>query len=65
VAATPEDYVRLALAHAADGARLAQLRATLRGRLRASPLMDEAEFARDMEQAYRVMWRTWCARRIT
>jgi predicted O-linked N-acetylglucosamine transferase (SPINDLY family) len=65
VAATPEDYVRLALAHAADGARLAQLRATLRGRLRASPLMDEAGFARDMEQAYRAMWRTWCARRIT
>lgn len=65
VAATPEDYVRLALAHAADGARLAQLRATLRARLRQSPLMDEAGFARDMESAYRVMWRTWCAQRIT
>jgi predicted O-linked N-acetylglucosamine transferase (SPINDLY family) len=65
VAATPEDYVRRAIAHAADFARLAELRATLRARLRTSPLMDEAGFARDMEQAYRAMWRTWCAERIT
>jgi predicted O-linked N-acetylglucosamine transferase (SPINDLY family) len=65
VAATPEDYVRRAIAHAADFARLAELRATLRARRRTSPLMVEAGFARDMEQAYRAMWRTWCARRIT
>lgn len=65
IAATPDDYVRLALAHAADGARLAELRATLRARLRGSPLMDEAGFARDMEAAYRSMWHAWCARRIT
>ncbi|MDH4324983.1 MAG: tetratricopeptide repeat protein [Betaproteobacteria bacterium] len=65
VATTPEDYVRLALAHAADGARLAALRASLRARLRASPLMDEAGFTRDLEDAYRMMWRTWCAQRIT
>jgi protein O-GlcNAc transferase len=65
VAATPDDYVRLALARAGDGARLAELRTTLRARLRDSPLMDEAGFARDMEAAYRAMWRTWCAQRIT
>jgi len=64
VAATPEEYVRRALAHGADSARLAQLRATLRARLRASPLMDEAGFARDMENAYRTMWRAWCERRL-
>jgi predicted O-linked N-acetylglucosamine transferase (SPINDLY family) len=29
--------------------------------MRASPLMDEARFARDMEALYRQMWRTWCA----
>jgi predicted O-linked N-acetylglucosamine transferase (SPINDLY family) len=28
--------------------------------MRASPLMDEAGFARDMEALYRQMWRTWC-----
>jgi len=65
VARTADDYVRLALAHAADGARLAELRATLRARLRGSPLMDEAGFARDMEAAFRSMWQAWCARRIT
>jgi predicted O-linked N-acetylglucosamine transferase (SPINDLY family) len=65
IAGSADEYVRLALAHAADGGRLAQLRATLRARLRDSALMDEAGFARDLEHAYRVMWRTWCARRIT
>jgi predicted O-linked N-acetylglucosamine transferase (SPINDLY family) len=64
VAATAEAYVRRALEHAADGARLAELRRTLRARLRASPLMDEAGFARRMEEAYRTMWRAWCERRL-
>lgn len=64
VAATPEEYVRRALAHGADWGRLAQLRATLRARLRDSPLMDEARFARDMEAAFRAMWRAWCERRL-
>ncbi|HEY4637055.1 MAG TPA: peptide-binding protein, partial [Burkholderiales bacterium] len=64
IAASAEEYVRRALEHAADGARLAELRRTLRARLRASPLMDEAGFARDMEHAYRTMWRAWCERRL-
>jgi predicted O-linked N-acetylglucosamine transferase (SPINDLY family) len=29
--------------------------------MRASALTDEPQFARDMEDAYRRMWRTWCA----
>jgi len=62
IAASAEDYVRLALARAADTASLGELRATLRRRLRESPLMDEARFARDMETVYRDMWRAWCAR---
>jgi predicted O-linked N-acetylglucosamine transferase (SPINDLY family) len=65
VAATPEEYLRRALAHAADPQGVAALRGSLRARLRESPLMDEAGFARDMEAAYRAMWRAWCARRIT
>lgn len=64
VAASEEDYVRRALAHAADGAGIAALRASLRARLRASPLMDEARFARDIEAAYRELWRAWCAQGI-
>lgn len=60
IAAGPEDYVRRAVAHAADASRLGVLRRTLRERLRASPLMDEAGFTRDLESAYRQMWRRYC-----
>jgi predicted O-linked N-acetylglucosamine transferase (SPINDLY family) len=28
--------------------------------MRKSPLMDEARFARDLESAYRAMWRARC-----
>lgn len=60
-----EDYLRAALARAADASGLAALRGSLRRRLQASPLMDEARFARDVEAAYRDMWRSWCGQRIT
>jgi predicted O-linked N-acetylglucosamine transferase (SPINDLY family) len=60
IARTPEDYVRIATELAQDHARLAGLRATLRARMEASPLMDAPGFARDIEAAYRQMWRTWC-----
>jgi predicted O-linked N-acetylglucosamine transferase (SPINDLY family) len=60
IASTPEDYVRIASELAGDLPRLAVLRATLRPRMQASPLMDAPGFARDIEAAYRTMWRTWC-----
>jgi protein O-GlcNAc transferase len=60
-ARTPEEFVRIAVAWAADLPRLSQLRSTLRQRMEASPLMDAPRFARNMEAAYRGMWRTWCA----
>ncbi len=59
-ARTPEEYVALAVQLAGDLPRLQEMRATLRGRMRASPLMDASRFAHHMEQAYRQMWRTWC-----
>jgi protein O-GlcNAc transferase len=61
IAASEEDYVGVAVAAAADPGRIASLRASLRGRMAASPLMDEAGFAREVGAALRVAWREWCA----
>ena len=60
IAPDPEDYVRLAVEKAGDATVLAELRKSLRDRFRQSPLMDEKEFVRDLENAYRGMWRGWC-----
>jgi len=64
IAATPEEYVTRAVRHATDLRRLAQVRAALRARLQASPLVDHRAYCRAVEEAYRVMWRCWCATRI-
>ena len=63
VADSEEDYMRLAASLANDLPRLAHLRATLRERMKASPFMDAPRFARNVEAAYREMWRVWCAKR--
>jgi predicted O-linked N-acetylglucosamine transferase (SPINDLY family) len=60
VASSRDDYVRIALGLARDSARRVELRAGLRGRLRASPLLDHGGVTRELEAAYRTMWRTWC-----
>jgi predicted O-linked N-acetylglucosamine transferase (SPINDLY family) len=64
VAANTQQYIAIASNLAADLDRLAGIRSTLRERMLASPLMDAPGFARDMEEAYRVMWRQWCASRV-
>ena len=46
-----DDYVQIAVELANDRARLAQLRATLRERMRASALMDVVGFTRQLEDA--------------
>jgi protein O-GlcNAc transferase len=63
VAQTPQEYIRIATGLASDLPRLAELRRTLRPRMQASPLMDAPRFARNVEAAYRQMWRNWCANR--
>ena len=56
-----DDYVRIAAALAADPARRAELRQTLRPRMAAAPLTDGTTFTPGLEDAYRQMWRRWCA----
>jgi len=57
---TVDDYVAAAAALAGDTGRLVELRRDLRATMAASPLCDAASFTRDMEAAYRQMWRRWC-----
>ena len=54
-----DKFVHLAASLAADLPRLAELRRTLRDRMRGSPMMDGVGFARNMEDAYRRMWTAW------
>lgn len=58
-----EEYVARAVELAEDLPRLETLRRTLRQRMQASPLMDGAAYARDVEGAYRTMWQAWCGGR--
>jgi predicted O-linked N-acetylglucosamine transferase (SPINDLY family) len=62
VADTPEQYREIAVALAHDLPQLTDLRATLRERMEKSPLRDAAGYVRNIEGAYRTMWRNWCAR---
>ena len=59
IAKDSAQYVDKAAQLARDLPRLAGLRAGLRPRFAASPLMDYAGFARALEAAYRDMWRNW------
>jgi len=62
VADSPERYLEIAENLANDAARLRELRAGLRKRMLASPLMDIPEFTRSLERAFRSMWQSWCER---
>jgi len=61
VAHSELEYVDVAEDLARDLPRLAELRATLRPRMQASPLMDAPRFARNVEAACRKMWERWCS----
>lgn len=55
-AATDEAFTAAAVGLARDLMRLADIRATLRARLEASPLMDGARFARNLERVFLEAW---------
>jgi predicted O-linked N-acetylglucosamine transferase (SPINDLY family) len=61
IAATAEDYAGIAARLAADRDGRAALRRGLRDRMAASPLCDGRRYTRDLEAAFRAMWRAWCA----
>jgi predicted O-linked N-acetylglucosamine transferase (SPINDLY family) len=60
VASSEDDLVQKIAKLAGDVPRLTSLRATLRDRVKASPLMDGKRFAGHLESAYRQAWRKWC-----
>jgi protein O-GlcNAc transferase len=59
VARNSIEYVQLAVALGEDVPRLTRLRAEMRERMMASPLMNAKPFVRDLESAYQAMWRSW------
>jgi predicted O-linked N-acetylglucosamine transferase (SPINDLY family) len=60
IARRPRQYVQIAVTLANSPARLAELRTTLREKMLTSPLMNARKFTRNVENAYRQMWRRWC-----
>jgi predicted O-linked N-acetylglucosamine transferase (SPINDLY family) len=63
-ARSESEYVSIAEGLAGDWPRLAELRSTLRHRLENSVVMDAPRFARQVEQAFREMWRAWCGTKV-
>jgi predicted O-linked N-acetylglucosamine transferase (SPINDLY family) len=60
VAESEDQYLDVAVGLAADRSRLWELRRGLRERMRNSSLMNAAAFLRDLEDAYRDVWRRAC-----
>ena len=56
-----DEYIDVAVKLAKDRKRLKKMRHNMRERVDASPLMDQISFAHNMEDAYRGMWRKYCA----
>jgi len=61
IAADEDEYIRIAAGLASDAPRLSELRRTLRQKLERSPMRDFPGFTRELESAYRNMWKSWCA----
>jgi predicted O-linked N-acetylglucosamine transferase (SPINDLY family) len=58
-----DSYLEAASSLAGNLPRLESLRFSLRDTMAASPLCDCPRFTRNLEGAYRTMWRRWCAGR--
>lgn len=60
IAQTPAQYIDIAKHWAGDIAALAQVRAGMRAKMQASPLMDGALVTRSLEKQLRKVWQDWC-----
>lgn len=60
LAPSREQYIKIAVNLANDKERLAELRRSMRERIKLSPLADAKGFARDVESIYRDLWKRWC-----
>jgi len=61
VARTDQEYLDIAVTRAAQAAALARTRNELPARLAASAAGNPTLYAEAVAEAYRAMWRTWCA----
>ena len=61
IAATPHEFIELAVDLARDLPRLAVLRAGLRERMASSPLCDGRRFAANLMHVLRDTWFKWCS----
>jgi predicted O-linked N-acetylglucosamine transferase (SPINDLY family) len=60
IANSPGEFVPIAARLASDRKQLSHLRATMRDRIKHSPLLDSVAFTKDLEAAYQAMWQNWC-----
>ena len=60
IASSPEQYVKAAVFLAGIVGRIPGIRRNIRKAFQSSAYMDEAGFTRELEAAYRDMWRIWC-----
>jgi protein O-GlcNAc transferase len=56
-----DDFLRLAVDWSRNLPKLAEIRAELRARMEASPLMEAQMFVHGLEGIYRKLWTDWCS----
>lgn len=59
-ASTPQEYITRATALAARQQNLVEMRAIMRRTIAGASLCNTNRFVRNVEAAYREMWRRWC-----
>lgn len=65
VARTEDEFIGIAAGLAVNEERRNWFRHNLRALVEQSPFCDASAFSRDLEAAFRAMWRVWCEQRST